>query len=177
MKMNSDQLVSAYETASSMNAIGLTQFPEIGKVADALEMLSVPAPRPTAEQVAIRLCASSMHIDEIFSAQGTALGRFYGPKVASPEKPHILGSSVSDVVVGLGENSDNFLLGDEVIVIPDHQMEVGSWADYRCVDQKMVMSKLQLLRWPPALLGVQLDLAKHNLAIIIWLSAHPDQSA
>jgi NADPH:quinone reductase-like Zn-dependent oxidoreductase len=141
MKINSDQLTSAYETASSMNAIGLTQLPEIGKVAEALEMVSVPVVRPGSEQVAIRLCASSMHIDEVFAAQGTALGRFYGPKVASPKIPHILGSSVSGIVVGLGEGADKFSLGDEVIVIPDHNVETGSWANYRCVDQKMVMLK------------------------------------
>lgn len=141
MNARNIQKAVAYQAADTMNAIALTRFPEIGKVADALEMVRVPAPCPGADEVAIRLCASSMHIDEIFAAQGTALGRFYGPKVASPQHPHVLGSSVSGVVVGVGNNADRFRIGDEVIVVPDHNVEIGSWAEYRCVRQIMVMPK------------------------------------
>lgn len=134
-------MTDTYQFANRMRAIGLTRKPEIGGVVDALEMVSVPVAQPKPNEVAIQLCASSMHIDEIYAAQGTALGRFFGPKHASPEQPHIIGSSVSGVVVGLGKSVDRFDLGDQVIVIPEHTMETGSWADYRCVRQDMVMLK------------------------------------
>lgn len=70
-----------YASATVMRAISMTRFPEIGKVADELKMLTIPVPRPASGEVAIEIAASAMHIDEIFAAQGTALGRFYGPKM------------------------------------------------------------------------------------------------
>lgn len=141
MLENIKRIITAYEMSDTMDAIALTRSPAVGSVAEALEMVTVPITRPEPEEVAIRLCASSMHIDEIYAAQGTALGRFYGPKIVSPEQPHVLGSSVSGIVVGKGGMVNKFNFGDEVIVVPDHKMEIGSWADYRCVNQKMVVLK------------------------------------
>lgn len=130
-----------FDNAQVMNAVVLTRSPEVGRVADYLEWATLPIVRPGAHEVAIRLCASSMHIDEIYAAQGTALGRFYQPKNISQVNPHVLGSSVSGIIVGLGSQVVGFKLGDEVIVIPDETPETGSWADYRCVKDKSVMLK------------------------------------
>ena len=141
MLENMKQFIHAYDMSDSMDAIALTRQPTVGSVAESLEMVSVPVTRPEPEEVAIRLCASSMYIDEIYAAQGTALGRFYGPKIVSPVQPHVLGSSVSGIVVRVGAKVDQFSIGDEVIVVPDNKMEIGSWADYRCVNQKMVFRK------------------------------------
>lgn len=130
-----------YRTASAMRAIGMTEKPAIGAVPEYLKTLLVPTPRPDRREVAIQLHASAMHIDEIYAAQGTALGRFFGPKVVSATSPYILGSSVSGVVVGLGEDVERFHLGDEVMAIPSEKGETGSWATYRCVAESMVMPK------------------------------------
>lgn len=140
---------SAYWGANTMSAVGMTAMPEVARVSERLELLDVRTPRPGPGQVAIKLLASSMHIDEIYAAQGTALGRFFGPKNISADNPYILGSSVSGVIVALGEGADKFRVGDEVIVIPNETMEHGSWARYRCVTEKMVMPK------PAALTHVQ----------------------
>lgn len=134
-------LATNYTNATSMQAIGMTAFPEIGSVADSLEMLDVPVPRPAKGEVAIMLAASSMHIDEIYAAQGTALGRFYGPKTISELNPFLLGSSVSGTVVALGENVGGLKVGDDVTAIPSEHMEVGSWATYRCMGEKWVRPK------------------------------------
>lgn len=75
----------------------------------------------------------------------TCLGRFYAPKNISSENPYVLGSSVSGTIVALGSDATKFEVGDEVIVIPNETGEFGSWADYRCVDQKMVMLKPESL--------------------------------
>ena len=116
-----------------MRAIGMTDYPEIGKVVDRLKMLDVAVPRPGTREVAVKPSASSMHIDEIYAAQGTALGRFYGPKALSESEPYILGSSVSGTIVALGEEVEGFKIGDDVIAIPSEHLETGSWATYRCI--------------------------------------------
>ena len=134
-------LAGHFVAAHTMSAIGITSYPAIGRVADYLQMLSVTTPRPTKHQVAIKMAASSMHIDEIYATQGTALGRFYGPKNVSKKNPYILGSSVSGTIVAVGSDVNNFQAGDEVIAIPSEHMESASWATYRCMDEKWVMRK------------------------------------
>ena len=128
-------------STSKMDAICLTDIPVVGRVHDYITMKKVPVPQPNSQEVLVKLCASAMHIDEIYAAQGTALGRFYGPRAISDEKPCILGSSVSGVVVKVGSGVKKIKIGDEVIAIPSEQMERGSWANYRVLDQKMVMRK------------------------------------
>lgn len=138
---SSEELARTYLAADTMRAVGLTEKPGVSRVCDGLKMLEVGIPRPSARQIAIRLCASSMHVDEIYAAQGTCLGRFFGPKTVSAETPYILGSSVSGIVVDCGEDVHAFHVGDEVIAIPNAMGENASWADYRCVEQKHVMHK------------------------------------
>lgn len=156
-----ERLVHDYETSSTMYAVGLTERPTIGHVVDHLKMLTIATPRPTSDQVAIKVIASSLHIDEIYAAQGTALGRFYAPKHMSFEHPHIMGSAVSGVVVGVGSDADRFTFGDEVMVIPDKEPEADSWATYRCIDQQMVMHK-------PAEMSHQQSVATTMGACVAW---------
>lgn len=130
-----------YAQAEMMPAIAMTDFAKVGHVVDQLRLINVPVPRPKPNEVAIQLAASSMHIDEIYTAQGTALGRFFGPKKVSEDEPYVMGSSVSGTVVGLGENTSKFALGDSVVVIPNATGEIGSWTTYRCVKDSYVMAK------------------------------------
>ncbi|MEP2783561.1 MAG: NAD(P)-dependent alcohol dehydrogenase [Pseudoruegeria sp.] len=130
-----------YAKAEVMPAIAMTDFAKVGHVVDQLRQINVPVPRPKPNEVAIRLAASSIHIDEIYAAQGTALGRFFGPKKVSEDQPYIMGSSASGTVVGLGENASKFALGDSVVVIPNEMGEIGSWATYRCVKDSYVLAK------------------------------------
>ena len=128
-----------------MKAIGLTAKPEIGRVAEKLELLEIRTPRPKGDEVMIKMSASAMHIDEIYAAQGTCLGRFFGPKNVSAVKPYILGSIASGVVVDYGDFVDRYDIGDEVIVIPDYKIEKGFWAEYQCVkNQRVVLKPLGL---------------------------------
>lgn len=106
-----------------------------------LRMIDVPVPRPKANQFAICLSASSMHIDEICAAQGTALGRVFGPKQVSIDQPSIIGSSVSGTVVELGDDVTSFEVGDNVIAIPNETGETGFWATYRCIPSDSVLAK------------------------------------
>lgn len=76
-----------YQNAMTMNAIAMVRLPEIGKVSDRLCMIEAVVPQPKAKEVAIELKASSMHVDEIYAAQGTGLGRLYGPQYIFVAKP------------------------------------------------------------------------------------------
>lgn len=125
----------------TMTAVAMTEFPEQGEVAQKLKMITTNTPKPQSDEVMIMLKASAMHLDEIYAAQGTALGRFFGPKNVSPDNPYIMGSSVSGIVMALGDNVSSFAIGDDVIVVPYHMMEHGSWATYRCVKADMVRRK------------------------------------
>lgn len=145
MTIRSNDLAEQYIGADTMGAIGITNYPKIGEVAEALQMLQVATPRPKKDQVAVKLAASSIHIDEIYATQGTALGRFYGPKKVSGKTPYILGSSVSGTVVAVGSAVTGFQVGDEVIAIPSEHMEFASWATYRCIGEKWLMPKPVLL--------------------------------
>ena len=73
-----------YNDTRFMNAIALTRLPDAGHVADALEMVKIPVVRPTPNEVAIRLRASSMHIDEVYAAQGTASADSMAPESPLP---------------------------------------------------------------------------------------------
>lgn len=129
--MNNADLAEQFSAADTMEGIGVTSRPKPGGVAEMLEMLRVVTPRPERDQVAVKMAASSMHIDEIYAAQGTALGRFYGPKNVSSENPYLLGSSVSGTIVAVGSDVTKFQVGAEVVAIPSEHMEYASWASYR----------------------------------------------
>ncbi|GLO60603.1 NADPH:quinone reductase [Vibrio sp. MACH09] len=124
-----------------MDAICLTEIPQIGKVHEFISMKKMPIPLPGKDEVLVKLSASAMHIDEIYAAQGSALGRFYGPKDISINSPCILGSSVSGIVVKTGDTVTNIAIGDEVVAIPSEHVERGSWANYRVLDKSMVIHK------------------------------------
>lgn len=144
-----DDLALEYARATTMQAIGMTQFPKIGRVADELKMLTVSVPRPASGEVAIQIAACAMHIDEIYAAQGTALGRFYGPKNVSKANPAQLGSCATGIIVGRGAGAHKFNIGDEIIVIPSEHPQAASWANYQCFGEKWIMHK------PPELTHVE----------------------
>ena len=134
-------LVEEYQSATQMNAIAMTDFPVVGKVIDCLKMIKVPVPQPQEGEVVIKMCASALYADELHAAQGTALGRFFGPKTISETEPYIMGSSVSGIIVGLGEKVTNLSIGQEIISIPSQTPVHGVWAKYCCLKQERIMQK------------------------------------
>ena len=134
--------VEEYNQASSMKAIGITNLPEIRIFTDLIELIDVPVPRPEDDEVAIKVLASTIHIDEIHIVQGTAMGgRFMEPKNVSKNNPHIPGSIVSGVVVATGTKVTKFSIGDEVVDIISNPKAHNSWAEYKCVAEKLVIAK------------------------------------
>ncbi len=140
-KDNSLDIVNTYNSATLMNAIAMTSKPRIGQVVESLKMIKVPVPRPDEDEVVIKMMASSLYADELYAAQGTALGRFFGPKVVSENKPYIMGSSVSGIIVGLGENVTGLSIGQNIITIPSQTPVHGVWAEYSCLKQECIIQK------------------------------------
>jgi len=138
---NNLDLVEEYQSATQMNAIAMTDFPVIGKVIDCLKMIKVPAPQPQEGEVVIKMCASALYADELYAAQCTALGRFFGPKTVSETEPYIMGSSVSGIIVGLGKKVTNRSIGQKIISIPSQTPVHGVWAEYCCLKQERIMQK------------------------------------
>lgn len=141
MKNNATDMVQQYETSKQMRAIAMTDFPQIGKVVEQLEMIEINVPRPKPNEVAIKMCASSLYSDELYAAQGTALGRFFGPKKISKTEPYIMGSSVAGIIVGLGDDVKELELGQEIISIPAQTPQHEKWSEYCCLEQERVMQK------------------------------------
>jgi len=92
MENHIKHLVDEYNASPEMQAVGRVNHPEIGQVARESQILQVPTPLPGKWDVTVKIAASSTRIDEIYAAQGTALGRFYGPKIVSSTNPARIGS-------------------------------------------------------------------------------------
>jgi len=129
----------------SMKAMGLLQKPKVGNIPDEIRELRVSIPIINSTEVLVKIIASTLHVDDIAIAQGTAIGRFYGPKEVSEKKPYIMGTNFSGVIVDIGKQISQFKIGDEVIGIPNKAGEHCSWATYRCIDQKNIRIKPKAL--------------------------------
>jgi|GEM_PF-1522803 len=129
----------------TMKAMGLTQKPKVGNIPSEIKELIIQIPRINDTEILVKIVSSTLHPDDIAMAQGTAAGRFLGPKEISGEKPYIMGSNFSGVIEAIGNKVSQFSIGDEVIGIPSKKGEHDSWATYRCVDQKNIRIKPKAL--------------------------------
>ena len=129
------------KTQPTMKAFGLIEKPEIGNIPNEIQELNLPIPQIKENEVLVQIMASALHIDDIAVAQGTAVGRFLGPKVVSNEAPFIMGSTFSGVITAIGNKVKQFKIGDEVIGIPSKTGESGSWATYRSIKQMNIRLK------------------------------------
>ena len=129
----------------TMKAMGLIQKPKIGNIPSEIQELTVSKPKINSTEILVKIISSTLHVDDIAIAQGTAVGRFLGPKEVSKEKPYIMGTNFSGIIEAIGNQVSQFNIGDEVIGIPNKTGEHGSWATYRSVDQKNVRIKPKAL--------------------------------
>ncbi len=129
----------------TMKAMGLLQKPKIGNIPSEIQELTVSKPKINSTEILVKIISSTLHVDDIAIAQGTAVGRFLGPKEVSKEKPYIMGTNFSGIIEAIGNQVSQFNIGDEVIGIPNKTGEHGSWATYRSVDQKNVRLKPKAL--------------------------------
>ncbi|WP_170146729.1 NAD(P)-dependent alcohol dehydrogenase [Maribacter vaceletii] len=132
-------------TTLKMKAMGLLQKPKIANIPNEIKELTVSIPKINSTEVLVKIITSTIHVDDIAVAQGTAIGRFYGPKEVSEKKPYIMGTNFSGVIEAIGKQVSQFKIGDEVIGIPNVAGEHGSWATYRCLDERNIRIKPKAL--------------------------------
>lgn len=117
-------------SSTPIKAMGLLTIPAIGNVPNEIRELSIPNMALGENDVFIEVKASALHIDDIALAQGTALGRFLGPKHITPDEPYVMGSNFSGVIQSIGNGVTKFKIGDEVIGIPASTGNHGEWATH-----------------------------------------------
>jgi hypothetical protein len=72
---------------NTMTAFGLLKKPKIGNVPEKMGEVTVSVPEINSNQVLVKIIASIIHVDDIALVQGTALGRFLGPKRIDADCP------------------------------------------------------------------------------------------
>jgi NADPH:quinone reductase-like Zn-dependent oxidoreductase len=128
-------------TKFTIKAFGLIKKPEIGNVPKEIQEVNLSVPEQKEKEVLVKILASTMHVDDVALAQGTAAGRFLGPKTVTEKNPYIMGTNFSGIIESIGNSVSQFKIGDEVIGIPNKTGESGSWATHRSIDQKNIRLK------------------------------------
>jgi NADPH:quinone reductase-like Zn-dependent oxidoreductase/NADP-dependent 3-hydroxy acid dehydrogenase YdfG len=113
----------------SMKAAVLTGFGD----AEKFEIQTVPTPQPKANQVLVRVCATSINPVDYQTRRGD-----YKELVRLPA---ILGVDVSGVIEAVGEAVTDFKVGDNVYYSPQVFGEFGSYAQYHVADAAIVALK------------------------------------
>lgn len=113
----------------SMKAAVLTAFGD----AEKFEIQTVPIPTLKANQVLVRVCATSINPVDYQTRRGD-----YKELV---QLPAILGVDVSGVIEAIGEAVTDFKVGDNVYYSPQIFGEFGSYAQYHVADAAIVALK------------------------------------
>lgn len=142
------------DSAKTVKAIGLMTHPEVGKLSEYLETICSPILDPIGKQVLVHIKASTLYSDDIAIAQGTALGRFLGPKHIDRKSPYIPGSSFSGIVAAVGDNVTQFKCGDAVVHALKPTGGNGAWAEYICVDEDKLIHKPEDISFQDATIAI-----------------------
>ncbi len=113
----------------SMQAAVLTAFGD----AEKFEIQTVPTPKLKANQVLVRVCATSINPVDYQTRRGD-----YKELV---QLPAIIGVDVSGVIEAIGKAVTDFKVGDEVYYSPQIFGEFGSYAQYHVADAAIVALK------------------------------------
>ncbi len=104
---------------------------------DVLTIVEVDKPSPKANEVCVKIIASSINSADYDLLSGTTFGRFSGP---FKPRYHILGSDIAGVVVSIGINVSRFKVGDAVYGDMSEE-QFGAFCEYKCVDEKALYLK------------------------------------
>jgi NADPH:quinone reductase-like Zn-dependent oxidoreductase len=128
-----------------MRAFALTRRPKPGTLADAIRMAEIDDRRPLGRDVAVRVFASSINIDDIHVSEGTFYGGIpIGPR-PSPERPVVPGSDVAGIVIDVGEKVRSIHVGDAVFGVQMPFRRRGAWAEICCIDERWLTAKPEAL--------------------------------
>lgn len=124
-----------------MKALGITNKPKPGALTESIQLLDLPELSPKKQEVVIKVYATSVNIDDIRIAEGTAAGGVPVGANPKPTSPVVPGMDVSGVVVRVGSIVTKFKLGDEVFGICDSRKRNGAWAEYCCANEAHLVLK------------------------------------
>ena len=95
--------------------------------AEVLRLEEVPDPRPSPEQLLVRVRAGGVNRADILQRQGS-----YPPP---PGESDILGLELSGEVIGVGSSAQGFAPGDRVFAL----VGGGAYAERAVIDHRMAM--------------------------------------
>jgi len=101
-----------------MQAIVNTHRPKKGNFQNDLRLTTVAKPDPRKSEVLIKILCATITIDDIYIAEGTALGGIPVAPSPSSKKPFIPGIELSGIVEEIGTNVTKFKVGDSVFGTP-----------------------------------------------------------
>ncbi len=108
-------------------------------------MMDVADPRPVGRDVAVRVLASSINIDDIHVSEGTFYGGIpIGPR-PSPDRPVTPGSDLAGIVIAAGEKVRSIHAGDAVFGVQLPFRRRGAWAGICCIDERWLTAKPEKL--------------------------------
>ncbi|MHA2143043.1 MAG: NAD(P)-dependent alcohol dehydrogenase [Candidatus Thorarchaeota archaeon] len=105
---------------------------------EVLQYKEVDKPSPTADEVLVKIHASSLNAADVEVMRGSLAARMGGPLRT---KHKILGTDVAGVVEEVGENITQFQPGDEVLGDLLGPGGYGAFAQYVCAREKALMPK------------------------------------
>jgi NADPH:quinone reductase-like Zn-dependent oxidoreductase len=104
---------------------------------DVLHVADVPVPTPAADQVLVRVAATSINLSDWETLTGSpAYARLAG--LRAPRR-HVLGSDIAGVVEAVGADVTGFRVGDEVY--GDNLMLKGGFAEYAVAPASVLAPK------------------------------------
>ena len=134
-----------------MQALIITKRPQIGELSQDLELVTMETPEPRKNEVLVRVLFTTINVDDINLAEGTALGGI--PIGASPsaQKPVIPGIEYSGIVEKIGANVTKFKVGDSVFgSINSPGKRYGAWATHFCSKEQYITPKPDYLTYSEA---------------------------
>jgi len=123
-----------------MKALCYTRPLAIGELESNLTMHDVGIPEPAKGQLLVRMCASSINIDDIHIAEGTFFGGLKKSR-ASAQQPVTPGVDVAGIVEKTGEGVSGFAVGDAVMGILGPKAPRGAWSQYCCLSTDRAIQK------------------------------------
>src|SRR5581483_12151014 len=101
-------------------------------------MMEVAQPVPRAQEVLVKVHASTINIDDIHVAEGTFYGGIPIAKRPRPNRPVTPGSDLAGVVTAIGRKVGSLQVGEAVFGVQPPFRAEGAWAEFCAVDERWV---------------------------------------
>ena len=125
----------------AVRALAFTRRPRPGTLPDVIRMVQMAEPKPRNREVAVRVLASSINIDDIHVAEGTFYGGIPIGARPSPNRPVTPGSDLAGIVIGVGDGVQSMRVGEAVFGVQVPFRARGAWEEVCTVDESWLAVK------------------------------------